>query len=148
MTKSNTRKNSIIIKLSKQNNNYMSLLQTVKHALLLTLWWLPRIFSILFALFLGVFSFDIFGKSLGPWKAGWLFTIHNIPTIIIVVILILSWKRSWLGGVSFILLGIIFFFLQPDKGNSLFTIVPLLIIGMLFLLNWSLRSEIKKAKTE
>ena len=124
----------------------MILIQTIKNAVLLSLWWLPRIFGILLTLFLGVFSFDIFGKGLGPWESGWLFVAHNIPTIIVAVILILSWKRSWLGGISFTLFGIVLFFLHQDKSNSLFTVITILGIGILFFLNWLLRDQLKKAK--
>lgn len=124
----------------------MSYKEIIKSALLLTLWWLPRIFCILYIIILSFFSFSIFGQGLESWKTVLLFIAHNIPSILIIVILILSWKRSWLGGVALTLLGIVLFLWQPGRSNFLFSLVPMVGIGMLFFLNWSLRGKIKRAK--
>lgn len=124
----------------------MNALQTLKSAMLLAIWWLPRILSILCALYFGVFSFSVFGQGIGTLKPLLLFLVHNIPTAVVIFITIISWKRSWLGGVSFFLLSIIFFFWHPDKSNSLLAVLPLLLIGVLFTINWILRKEIRKAR--
>lgn len=122
------------------------ILRQMKHILLLSLWWIPRISSILFALFLALFSLDVFGQGTGVWKTALAFLIHNIPTIVILLVLIFSWKRSWLGAICFTLIGIAFYFLMPGKSTSLLLILPIIVIAILFFLNWLLRADIKKAK--
>lgn len=124
----------------------MNAFQTLKSAMLLTIWWLPRILSIICALYFGVFSFSVFGQGIGTLKPFLLFVVHNIPTAVVIFFTIISWKRSWFGGVSFILLGIIFFFWQPYKSTSIISVLPLLLIGLLFSINWVLRKEINKAR--
>jgi hypothetical protein len=121
-------------------------MQAMKHIILLSLWWIPRIFCILFALFLSVFSLDVFGQGTGFWRTAMAFLIHNIPTIVIVLVLIFSWRRSWLGAICFTLTGIAFYFLMPGKSTSLLIILPIIGVGILFFLNWMLRADIKEAK--
>lgn len=121
-------------------------MQTLKQLLLLSLWWIPRIFGIIFALFMMVFSFDVFGQGEPVWRTALSFIIHNIPTIVLLVVMIFSWKRSWLGAIFFFVIGIVFFILMPNKAKSLFIVLPLIITAVLFFLNWIFRGGIRKAK--
>jgi len=121
-------------------------MQLLKYILLLSLWWIPRIFSILFAMFLAFFSMDVFGQGDPAWKTALALLMHNIPTILIVVVLVFSWKRSWLGAICFFIIGVTFFLLMPNKTNSLFLVLPILGTSLLFFLNWTFRAGIKKAK--
>lgn len=121
-------------------------MQTLKHILLLSIWWIPRLFCILFALFLSVFSLDVFGQGTGIWKTALALLIHNIPSIVIVFVLVFSWRRSWLGAIAFTLIGIAFYFLMPGKSTSLLIILPIIGIAILFFLNWMFRADIKEAK--
>jgi energy-coupling factor transporter transmembrane protein EcfT len=56
------------------------------------LYWTPRILTILAILFMLMFSFDVFegNEALGRKLAG--FFMHNIPVIILAVILVIAWK--------------------------------------------------------
>jgi|WetSurMetagenome_2_1015567.scaffolds.fasta_scaffold31927_3 hypothetical protein len=121
-------------------------MRDIKQILLLSLWWVPRISGIIFALFLAVFSLDVFGQGTPVWKTALALLIHNIPTIVILTVIVFSWKRSWLGAVSFLILCIVSFFLMPAKSKSLLIVLPLIGVGVLFFLNWLLRAEIKRAK--
>ena len=121
-------------------------MQILKQLLLLSLWWIPRIAGILFALFLTVFSFDVFGQGEPVWKTAMAFIIHNIPTIVLLIVMYFSWRRSWLGAIAFFVLGVVFFLLMPNKAKSIFIVLPLLITAVLFFLNWIFRSGIRKAK--
>jgi hypothetical protein len=62
------------------------------------------ILCILIAIFVSLFSFDVFGQNAGFWKTLIAFLIHNIPTIVLIGVLILSWKWSWIGGISYMVL--------------------------------------------
>lgn len=72
------------------------------------IYYLPRGLSILFILFLALMSFDVFSPELGFWQTALALFMHNIPTLILLIILIISWKREIVGGVFFVLAGILY----------------------------------------
>ena len=125
----------------------MEILKITRFSLLLFLHWFPRIAALLYIGFIFLFSFDVFDEKADFLKTLAGFLIHNIPTIILIVILILSWKWSWIGGISFIGIGIfyIFWFSRGVKYPIIY--LPLLITGILFLLDWLLRKNIKEAQS-
>lgn len=106
--------------------------------------WLPRILSIIFILFLMVFSLDIFqpGLSFGQIVAG-LF-MHNLPALFLLIIVAISWKKyPFLAGITFILAGIIYILMVLKNTQfewfmlSWIAIIagPAFLIGALFLIN-------------
>jgi len=110
-------------------------------------YWTPRILSIVFLLFLTLFSLDVFDSKLGFWGTVLGLLIHNIPVFILLAIVIISWKREWVGGIVFILAGLFYIFLMiltalknPHEWYMLsysFIIAgPAFFIGILFLINW------------
>lgn len=103
-----------------------------------TLYWLPRAIAILFILFISVFSLDVFsGSGTVMEKAGG-FLIHNIPTIILILALVFSWKNEKKGGYLFILLGLLFaFYFHAYQRMDTFLMIsfPAILTGALFI--WS-----------
>lgn len=102
------------------------------------IYWLPRAFSVLFILFLLLFSFDVFSMQ-GTFlqKAGG-FLMHNIPTIIFAIALALAWKKEEMGGFFIILLGLfsVCFFKTYENAATFLTIsFPVILIGVLFILD-------------
>ena len=117
------------------------------------LYWTPRVLSILFTCFLALFSLDVFepGMSAGEIMLGLL--MHNIPSIIMAVLLVIAWKKEIVGAVGYFGAGLLY------NGIVIFNIVnsglqwylaiswsliiagPLFIIGILFLINWKKRNE-------
>ena len=109
-------------------------------------YWIPRILSILFILFLALFSLDVFesASSLGDILIG-LF-MHNIPVFILVIVLSISWKYEIVGGIAFILAGIAHLTssiiretLDPWYMALAISLVidgPAFLIGILFLIGW------------
>jgi len=71
-------------------------------------YWTPRILSIIFILFLAMFSLDIFEGNYGFWGTILGLFMHNIPTLILLVVLLISWKHEIVGGIGFILAGILY----------------------------------------
>jgi hypothetical protein len=72
---------------------------------------------------------------------------HNIPVFILLIVLIISWKHEIVGGVAFILAGILYIGLMlmrtltnPFQGYMIVSILiiagPAFFIGILFLLGW------------
>jgi len=101
------------------------------------LYWLPRILGILFICFISLFSLDVFGEYKFPEILLALF-MHLLPSIILLVVLIVAWKWEKIGGWIFVAMGIIFtiFFNTYESFSGFFLIsFPILIIGILFLLN-------------
>ena len=115
------------------------------------LYWVPRIFTILAIFFMMMFSFDVFegNESTGRKLLG--FLIHNIPVLILSVILIIAWKREVAGGILFILAFIaasIFYRSFSGNPGSLIVIIPFLITGVLFILHHVLYGANPVRKTE
>jgi len=86
-----------------------------------------RISSILFLLFISLFAFDSLGNILG-------FLIHLIPSFIILITILIAWSHNYIGGIIFVVLGILSLFFFHFK--SLIISLPIIIIGILFLLEF------------
>jgi uncharacterized membrane protein len=98
------------------------MMKTLKIGTYLVLLWIPRII----------------------WKTILAFLAHLLPTVLMIFILYLSWKRAWIGGIVFILAGIAYMVWQGVKYPVIF--IPLFLVGLLFLLSWFFRKEIEEAQ--
>ncbi len=110
------------------------------------LFWAPRILCILFAVFVSVFALDVFGEGYGFRDTIVALLMHLIPTAIIVVVLVISWRREWVGGVLFIALGALYLAMSWGQGQWVVNAImsgPPLLIGVLFLINWVYRAELR-----
>lgn len=117
------------------------------------LYWAPRILSILFICFLTLFSLDIFqpGMSTGEIVAG-LF-IHNIPALILLVLLLIAWKKEIVGAISYFCLGLFYLGLLVsgiiNSGEPWYLVLswgmliagPAFIISILFFINWKNKKQ-------
>jgi hypothetical protein len=106
-----------------------------------TLYWFPRILTIIALLFMLIFSFDVFegNETIGRKLLG--FLMHNIPVLILIAILIIAWKREFVGGIFFIIAFIVScYFFKSFSGNagSLVVTSPFLITGILFIIHYFL----------
>lgn len=109
------------------------------------IYWAPRILCILFAIFISIFSLDVFNAGYNFWQTVLAFTMHNIPTAVIIIALIISWQREWIGGALFTALGFLYIIIEWGKFNIdayLLIAGPLLLIGILFFVNWFYKSKI------
>jgi hypothetical protein len=119
--------------------------KTLKPGLQL-LYWSPRVICIIFSVFTMLFSLDVFQEAKGFWETALAFLMHNIPTFLMVIILVVTWRREWFGGVLFSLLGFIYIAWAWGKfpiGTYVIISGPLFLTGILFLLNWKYRKIIK-----
>jgi hypothetical protein len=101
--------------------------------------WLPRILTITFILFISLFSLDAFSEPNSFWINLIGFFIHLTPSFILLIILLISWKRKLIGGISFIALAIIFtfaFHTYEDIVTLLLISLPPLLIGILYLIDY------------
>lgn len=116
------------------------------------LYWTPRILAILFILFLALFSLDVFEPGLSASEIAIALLMHNIPSIILTILLIFAWKREWLGAIAFILGGLAYIasiiwkslttsFEWYHLSWSLIIAGPAFLVGVLFWLNWIKRTR-------
>ncbi|MBU0615873.1 MAG: hypothetical protein KJ601_07310 [Nanoarchaeota archaeon] len=112
-----------------------------------SIYWTPRILSIIFILFLLLMSLDIFDMHLGFWGTILGLFMHNIPTIILSAVLIISWKHEIVGAFAFILAGLLYLILILinifKNGFEWFYLAWIaqisgiaFLIGIMFLLGW------------
>ena len=103
-----------------------------------TLYWAPRVLAIIYIIFLSLFAFDVFGEGYSFLETIVALFMHLIPSLILVAITFLAWKKEKMGGIIFILLGIIFtifFNTYREIISFLLISLPILIVGILFLIN-------------
>jgi hypothetical protein len=110
-------------------------------------YWTPRILTILFLLFLAMFSLDVFSPGMSFWQIVVGLFMHNIPVFVLLIVLIISWKHEIVGGVAFILAGLAYT-VSVLSGNLhgqfewykiswIATIAgPAFLIGILFIIGW------------
>ncbi len=112
------------------------------------IFWTPRILSILFIGFLILFSFDVFGNGYGFWMTIGAFLMHSVPSLLLLVVLIISWKYEIVGGIVFILAGLLYSVItigrvvisSPSEWYMIAWALqiagPAFFIGILFLIGW------------
>jgi hypothetical protein len=102
--------------------------------------WAPRAASILIIFFISLFSLDVFDMEASPLELLGGFLIHNIPSIVMLVLLIFAWKRPAVGFVAFIVAGALFaiFFVRDFYAlpNLILFVFPILLIAFLFYVDW------------
>jgi hypothetical protein len=108
------------------------------------IFWTPRILGIVFILFLMMFSLDVFQPGLALSQIIIGLFMHNLPALFLLIILLISWKYEIVGGIVFILTGLLYTLMLITsvsfKGyiwSSILIIAgPAFLIGILFLINW------------
>jgi len=116
------------------------------------IYWTPRILGIIFILFLMMFSLDTLQPGLTIWQIIIGLFMHNLPALILLIFLIISWKHEIVGGIVFILTGLLYILLLATSSHfewfmliwSLTISGPAFLIGILFLINWFLKKNLLK----
>ena len=113
-------------------------------SLRLILFWAPRILSIILILFLSMFALDVFTESQDFWTLLGALLIHLTPSFILIIAVILAWKWEWIGAVIFLGAGLLYLFTTLQRMDwVLFISGPLIIVGILYLLGWIWRENIR-----
>jgi hypothetical protein len=110
------------------------------------LYWTPRVLCLVFAAFLSIFALDVFSEDHGFWQTVVALMMHLIPSALVVVLLVISWRWEWVGGVAFTALGVLYLVMTWGRFplSVYFTISgPLFLIAGLFLVNWVWRSKLR-----
>jgi di/tricarboxylate transporter len=114
-----------------------------------TLFWTPRILTIIFILFLGLFALDVFEGDQSLIKKLGGFLIHLIPNFVLILVLIVSWKQEWVGTIAYTIVGIIYIVMFWGRFPFVTYLTisgPLFLIAVLFWLNWINRKKLDNEK--
>lgn len=106
------------------------------------LFWAPRALTILFAFFISMFALDVFDGRLIWWMAVVALLLHLIPTLAILLILALAWRREWVGALAYTALGVLYLATAWGRLHwSAYAAVsgPLFLIGVMFFIGWLYR---------
>lgn len=68
---------------------------------------ITRILSIAFILFISLFALDVFGKDFSLMAL----IMNLIPTFVVIILIVISWKKEFLGGILWIITAIIVSFM-------------------------------------
>lgn len=98
--------------------------------------WAARAAVIVISGFMGLFSLDVFETQAAPLELLGGFLIHNIPSLAMIALLVIAWKRPMVGFVAFLMIGVLFaFFFVRDLyalPNLVLFVLPTLLIACLF----------------
>ena len=110
------------------------------------LFWAPRVLCFLLAAFLSLFAFDVFDEHLGFWKPTLALAIYLLPTWLVLAVLAIAWRREWVGAILFNLLALLYVVMAWGRFPwSTYVLIssPLCIVGILFLVNWLRRADLR-----
>lgn len=102
------------------------------------LFWLPRIISIFFILFISLFATDVFNEYSFPDVIIAL-AMHLLPSILLLTFLVLSWKNDLIGGILYFIgwISFLLFFWERDHLSTQIIISsPLLVTSLMFFINY------------
>lgn len=117
--------------------------------------WIPRIMIILISLFMALFSFDVFEEKAGFLNIILSLLIHNIPSLILLLILFVTWNHPLLGGIILLIGAIVFsiwiavFFAKFLIADLLLFAIPMMIAAFFFFLaHYKRHPELKSTEKE
>ncbi|HRX10628.1 MAG TPA: hypothetical protein P5210_03200 [Draconibacterium sp.] len=108
------------------------------------LFWTPRILTILFIIFISMFALDSFDGDKTVFAQIGEFLIHLIPTFILIVLLLFSWRYEIIGVIAFLILAVAYIIVAWEKFPlSTYFIIsgPMVLISILFLTNLIVKKE-------
>jgi len=109
--------------------------------------WLPRLLCIGAILFVSMFALDAFEPGMPFGQQILNFTMHLIPSFVLLLLLWIAWKKPYLGGILFAVAGIVMspfvYTLNYNRNHSfwisssiiLMITVPFIVIGILFIMS-------------
>lgn len=101
-------------------------------------YWLPRVLSICFVVFISIFAFDVFSEYSGLAVILPL-VMHLLPSLILIVFIAIAWKYDLVGVVGFVGFAVFYVVsmgLFKPISWYLFIALPSLIVGILYFISW------------
>ena len=115
--------------------------------------WSPRILCIGAILFVSMFALDSFEPGIPLSQQLLNFSIHLIPTYVLLALLVIAWKWQFIGGILFTVIGIVMspfvYSLNFHRTHSvwvsfmiiLIITVPFIVVGILFILSHFMKKK-------
>lgn len=110
--------------------------------------WAPRLLLIAFALFLVLFSFDVFEEGKSATDITIDFVKHNVPSMVLGLVVFAAWRREWIGALVCLVLA--FAYIAWAWGRfplSVYFLIagPLFLIAAVYAFNWNFRKQATRA---
>jgi len=100
-----------------------------------------------------MFSLDVFEPGLSVKEIAIGLFMHNIPTLILLIVTIISWKYEIVGGIVFILAGLLYIIMLIINSFEWYMLAwslqiagPAFLIGILFILNWKKKRSFNQTR--
>ena len=118
-----------------------------------TIFWAPRILSILAISFISIFALDAFQPDMTLLEQLRDFLMHLVPSFVLLAILLVAWKWELIGGIIFVAIGLVltpFIYIHNYNMNgsvwmSLAIIMmitfPFILMGVLFILDYKINKK-------
>jgi hypothetical protein len=102
--------------------------------------WSPRVVTIIIIFFITLFSLDVFEMDASLLELLGGFLLHNIPSIVLLILLLIAWKRPEVGFVGFLVAAVLITMLFVRDifalSNVILFVLPILLIACLFYADW------------
>ena len=99
--------------------------------------WIARILALGMCAFLALFALDGWSTDKPMWQAAADVLIHLLPSALLFAVIVVSWRRQWIGGVAFVALAVAYAAMVSFRLDWVVVISgPMFIIGLLFLWSW------------
>jgi hypothetical protein len=102
------------------------------------IYWLPRILSLIFVLFLSLFALDVLGQFSG-WSTILALLVHLLPALILLALTIIAWKHDLVGMIVFLVFAVYYVWTAGlDRHWSWYAFIsgPAVVVGVLFFFSW------------
>jgi hypothetical protein len=109
------------------------------------IYWLPRILSIAFVLFISLFALDVFGQYSG-WELMTALFMHLIPSLVLLAVVLISWKYELVGAIVFLAFAVFYVITAGlDRPWTWYAFIsgPAVVVSILFFLSWLQKKKLK-----
>ncbi len=110
------------------------------------LFWIPRIIVIIYSIFISLFALDVFNEGRPFWETTLALFLHLIPTGVVLLSLMISWKWELIGALLYPAMGVFYIIWAWGKfpvPTYFILSGPVIIIGLLFFLSWNHGQRLK-----
>ena len=107
--------------------------------------WGPRLLGLGLCVFLGLFALDAFSENASLGRTLIAFAIHLVPSLVLLLLVALSWRWEWVGGIACIALAALYAMSVGWRHPDWILLIsgPLFIVGALFLWSWRRHDQVR-----